>query len=116
MSELGKIEKPEAGQFAGKRKLCLVPLVFAGKNAPVDYLEKFSRYWEQVARHIATLESRIGNVTAIYCESIVKGGEEGLKSLESLNAACHRIVAEKCRTGARLEATEDKEIAEETID
>ena len=41
---LGKIEKPEAKEFASKRKLYLVPLLFTGKNAPEDYVEKYQRY------------------------------------------------------------------------
>ena len=116
MSELGKIEKPEAGQYAGKRKLCLVPLVFCAESAPLDYIEKFNRYWAQASEHIANLESMIGKVSVIYCESIVKGGEEGLKTMERLNTECHGIVAGRVQSGAALEATEDKALAEEAID
>ena len=34
--ELGKVEKPEAKQYEGKRKLYLVPLVYTYEGAPSD--------------------------------------------------------------------------------
>ncbi|MBI2868619.1 MAG: hypothetical protein HYX96_02190 [Chloroflexi bacterium] len=37
MSELGKIEKPEAGAFVAKRKLYVVTLIFPGKDMPPEY-------------------------------------------------------------------------------
>ena len=57
--ELGKMEKPEAGQFGEKRKLYLIPLLFSWEGAPTEYVEKFNRYWEQVGEHVANLESSI---------------------------------------------------------
>ncbi|MFQ6121802.1 MAG: hypothetical protein ACE5LA_01910, partial [Dehalococcoidales bacterium] len=68
--QLGKIEKPEAEHFTGKRKLCLIPLIFCGEDAPAEYVEKFNLYWEQVVQHVANLESKIGKVSHIYHESI----------------------------------------------
>ncbi len=116
MAELGKIEKPESAQFAGKRKLCLVPLVFCPKNAPLEYVEKFNRYWKEVAQHIANLESKVGKTSVIFCESLAQGGEEGLKTLERLNAECFNLVSAEIKAGAKLEATEDEELTKETID
>jgi len=52
--ELGKIEKPEAERFEGERKLYLVPLLFAAKDSPPDYVEKFELYWQQVTEQIAS--------------------------------------------------------------
>ena len=114
--QLGKIEKPEAERFTNKRKLCLVPLIFSGKESPQDYVEKFNLYWEQVTGQIANLESKIGKVSYIYHESIILGGEDGLKALEKLNSASCRIAREKCQSGAVLEAIEDRELADEAID
>jgi len=114
--QLGKIEKPEAEQFTSKRKLYLVPLIFRGENAPAEYVEKFNLYWQQVSQHVANLESKVGKVSHVYHESIALAGEDGLKLLEKLNPSSCQIAKDKCQGGASLEATEDRELAEETMD
>jgi len=114
--QLGKIEKPEVKRFTSKRKLYLIPLIFSGKEAPPEYVEKFNLYWEQVSEHVANLESKIGKVSHIYHESITLAGEEGLKTTEKLNPSSCHIAKEKCQSGAVFEATEDKELAEENMD
>jgi len=113
---LGKIEKPEAERYTGKRKLYLVPLIFSGKDAPDDYTAKFNLYWQQVSQHVANLEAKIGRVNHVYHESIVQAGENGLKALEKLNPASGQIARDKCQNGAVFEATEDQEQLEENID
>ena len=114
--QLGSIEKPEAERFKGKRKLYLVPLIFSGEKAPQEYLERYNRYWEQVSQHIVNLESKISQASHIYHESIVLAGENGLMVMEKLNPASCQLVKDKCQGGAVLEATEDKELAEESMD
>jgi len=114
--ELGKIEKPDAENFKGKRKLCVVPLLFSTENAPSEYVEKFNLYWEQVNQHIANLESKTSKINHIYHESISLAGEEGIKFMEKLNPPCHQLTKDKCQEGAVLEATEDKGLTEEAID
>jgi hypothetical protein len=114
--ELGRIEKPEAEQFKEKRKLFLVPLLFSWKDAPAEYVEKLDRYWQQVSEHIANLESKIGKVNRVYHESITVAGEDGLQILEQLNPSSCQIVRDKCQSGAQLEVTEDRELANESLD
>lgn len=114
--QLGKIAKPDAEHFTSKRKLYLVPLIFSGKEAPAEYVEKFNLYWEQVSQHVANLESKIGKVSHVYHESINLAGEDGLKMVEKLNPSCCQIARDKCQSGAVLEATEDKELDEESMD
>ncbi len=114
--ELGKIEKPEAGQFREKRKLYLVPLLYSWEDAPVEYAVKFGLYWEQVREHVANLESKMGTVNRIYHESVTVAGEEGLKILEKLNPASSKVVLEKCHGGAQFEMMEDRELVEENMD
>jgi hypothetical protein len=116
MSELGKIEKPSVESFAGKKKLLVVPLLFCSKEAPLDYVIKYNVYWDQVGEQIAQLEARIGNVAHIYHETISVAGESGLKTIERINEACYHLVKEKTSTGAALEATEERELTEESID
>ena len=114
--ELGKIEKPETKQFKDKRKLYLIPLLYSWEDAPTEYTEKFTRYWQQVREHVANLESKIGGVNRIYHESITVAGEEGLRVLEKLNPSSCQIARDKCQSGAQVEAVEDSELAEESMD
>jgi len=114
--ELGKIEKPEATQFKDKRKLYLIPLLYSWEGAPKEYVEKFALYWQQVREHVANLESSIGEVNRVYHESITIAGEEGLKVLEQLNPSSSQIARDKCQSGAQVEAVEDSELAEESMD
>lgn len=114
--QLGKMEKPEAQQFAGKRKLFLVPLIFSGQNAPPEYTEKFNLYWEQVVQHVANLELKVGKVNHVYHELITLIGEDGLKMMEKLSPSSYQIVRNKCQSSAVLEATEDKGLVDESMD
>jgi hypothetical protein len=114
--QLGKIEKPEAEKFTGKRKLYLVPLIFCGEKALPDYVAKFNRYWQQVSDHISNLESKIGRVGHIYHESVWAGGEEGLKVMEKLSPPSGKIAKEKSQRGAVVERVEDRELADESMD
>ena len=114
--QLGKIEKPEAEQYKGKRKLYLVALLFSGESSPPEYLEKFDRYWEEVNKQLANLESRISSIKRVYHEAVSMGGDEGLKVLEKLNPSSYQIIKQKCDSGAVIEAVEDKELAAESMD
>ena len=114
--QLGKIEKPEAEHFKGKRKLYLVLLIFCGEGAPSEYAEKFNLYWGEVSQHIANLELKVGKASHIYHESIALAGEEGLKVMEKLNPSSCQIVRGMCQGGAVLESTEDRELAGESMD
>ena len=114
--ELGKIEKPEVQKFENKRKLYLVPLLYSWEDAPAEYIEKYTLYWQQVGEHISSLESKIGEVRRIYHESITIAGEEGLKVLEKLSPSSCQISRDKCQSGAQVEAVEDTELAEESMD
>ena len=114
--ELGKIEKPDSADFKKGRKLFLVSLIYASKEAPEEYKEKYELYWQQVAEQVLNLESKIGLVKRIYHESISMDGEEGLSIIEKLNAKSHQIARQKCENDAELQALEDRELAEECID
>jgi hypothetical protein len=114
--ELGKIEKPDSADFQKGRKLFLVPLIYASKEAPEEYKEKYELYWQQAAEQVLNLESKIGLVKRIYHESISMDGEEGLSIIEKLNIRSHQIARQKCENDAELQALEDKDLAEECID
>lgn len=114
--ELARIAKPRAERFKGKRILYMVPLLFSSEDSPQKYMEKFKLYWKQVEEHVTNLELKIGEVKRVYHESITSGGEDGLMIMEKLNPSSYQIVKGKCQAGAELEATEDKELADECMD
>ncbi len=114
--ELGKINKPEAGSFKQGRRLFVVPLLYAGKDSPFGYMEKFDLYWKQATEHIEKLEAKVGKINRVYHESISLGGEDGLKIMEKLNSKSYQIAKERCQNNAELDAIEDRELAEESMD
>lgn len=114
--ELGKIEKPAAEGFKKGRKLFFVPLIYAGKESPADYVEKLEKYWIQVEEQISDLELKLGRASRLYHELIPSGGEEGLKALKGLNEKSYQIATGKVEKGAQLEATEDADLLTEFMD
>jgi hypothetical protein len=114
--ELGRIEKPEAGQFANKRKLFLVPLLYSWPDAPGEYVEKLEVYWVQVSENLSNLESKVGRINRIFHESIGITGEEALALLEKLSPASGKISSAKVKNGALMEAVEDIQLVEENMD
>ncbi len=115
MTELGKIEKPEASQFKPKRKLFVVCLFYAWDGAPLEYSVKLDYYFQQVNEQITSLENKLGKVNHIYHESMTEAGADGLKALESSSGA-YQIAKNRTDDGARLEALEDEELVLESID
>jgi hypothetical protein len=114
--QLGKIERLEVEQFKQGKKLYLVPLVYSGEDAPDEYKEKCSRYWQQVAEQLTNLASKIGKVNRVYHESIFQCGEDGRKAMERLNLSSYQIAKTQCDNGAILETIEERELFEEVMD
>jgi hypothetical protein len=114
--QLGKIERLEVERFKQGKKLYLVPLVYSGEQAPDEYKEKCSRYWQQVTEQLTNLASKIGMVNRVYHESIFQSGEDGMKAAERLNPSSYQIAKNQCDNGAIFEAVEEKEMLEEVTD
>ncbi len=114
--QVGKIEKPPAEDFKQGKKLYLVPLLYSSEDAPSEYKEKCSCYWQQVIEQLSNLESKIGRVKRIYHETISQSGEDGMKLVERLNPSSYQIAKGKCDKGAVFEAIEEKELLKETMD
>ena len=114
--QLGKIEKLEVEHFRQGKKLYLVPLIYSGDEAPDEYKEKCSRYWQQVAEQLNNLTSKIGLVNRVYHESIFQSGDDGMKAMERLNPSSHKIARSHSENGAILETIEEKELFEEVMD
>ena len=114
--QLGKIERLEVERFKQGKKLYLVPLVYSGEEAPDEYKEKCSRYWQQVAEHLTNLASKIWRVNQVYHESIFQPGEDGMKTLKTLNPSSYQIAKTQCDNGAIFETVEEEELFEEVMD
>ena len=115
-SELGKIEKPEAGEFKSERKLYLVPLIFSPRNPPADYAELYQRYWSGVMEHLLKLEHSMGPIARVYHDSIGLVGEDGLSLAEKLNDRSASVARNKVEAGATFEAAEDQDLVAENLD
>lgn len=116
MTEIGRVERPEAEPFRAERKLYLVPLAYSPKEPPADYVGILTRYWNGASEHVRRLEDRIGSVRRVYHESVPVGGAEGLKVVEQLNARSHDLATQKVEAGATFEALEDAELLAESFD
>ncbi|MDD5127259.1 MAG: hypothetical protein PHR43_04060 [Dehalococcoidales bacterium] len=114
--ELGKIEKPEVKDFQEGRKLYFVPLVYCGKDSPIEYVDKYYKYWEQVEKQISDLEAKLGKITHIYHELVPADGEEGIKIIKALNEQSSQVMQSRLDKGAKLEALEENEIITELMD
>jgi hypothetical protein len=114
--QLGKIERLEVEHFKQGKKLYLVPIVYSGEEAPDEYKEKCSRYWQQVAEQLTNLASKIGKINRVYHESIFQCGEDGMKAMERLNPGSYQIAKTQCDNGAIFETIEEKELFEEVMD
>jgi hypothetical protein len=114
--ELGKIEKPPVESFKKGRKLFFVPLVFGTQDPPEDYLEKFNRYWDQVAKQVEELVAKLGVVNRIYHELVAESGDAGSKAISELNEKSHHIVSACLEKKALLEALEDSDVLMEFMD
>jgi uncharacterized protein with gpF-like domain len=114
--QLGKIERLEAERFKHGKKLYLVPLVYSTEEAPDEYKEKCSRYWQQVAEQLTNLASKIGRVNRVYHESIFQSGEDGMKAMKKLNPRSYQIAKTQCDNGAIFETVEEEELFGEVMD
>jgi len=109
MVELGQIDRPEAETFVGKRKLYCVANIYSSEDAPDDYKELFSKYWDEVVQQIEKIETA-GKIKKIFCEIIYTQGDEALNIVAKLNERIVQIIKKKVEEGGTLFPLEDKEI------
>ncbi len=118
--ELGRVERPPADRFQGKRRLLLVPLMLA---PPPDLTETdsepqtiYDRYWDQVRTQVDALASAMGGLHRIYHESMLEGGEGGMAYLEMADPYAYALAQVRYQAGVALEATEDFNLISESLD
>lgn len=115
MSELGKLEKPSADSFTGKKKLYCVPNVILFKDLPDEYTALSNKYWSDVLKQLDKLETA-WEIQKIFCENIYIGGEEALNVLQKTNERAFELIKQKIEKGASLIPIENKELLGAFID
>ena len=113
---LSQFPKPEAEQYKGQRKLFLVPNFSFPREAPDELNQLLDRYWLEVREHIGNLERSLSTVAHVYHETVFSEGDEGMKMLEAVNPNGYSFIQAMCSSTARLEATEDRALLEESSD
>ena len=114
--EIGHIQRPAVESYRGRRKLLLVPLIYAPRMDDEEGAAALQRYWDQMQTQVASLVGSFGGLHRVYHESLTEGGDQGLKQLTAVDQRSHGFVQEKVQEGATLEATEDQELLGETLD
>ena len=116
MTTLGQMPRPEAGQYAGRRKLFLVPLFAFGPGIPEEGERLLERYWSEVRDHVNNLERSLGTVAHVFHETVFSDGDDGLQMIEGINPGASSFIQSLCRSTATLAATEDQDLVQENAD
>ena len=117
--ELTRITRPATGNYQGKRKLLLAPVIHVPvppDAMPPEGAEIMARYWDQVDVQVRAVQNALGAITHVYHENTPEGGEDGLGYLEASGQASHPLVKSLTETDATLEPVESMEIMAETLD
>ncbi len=110
MVELGQINRPNAEDFIGKKKLYCVANIYTIEDAPDDYKKLVNTYWDEVFQQIEKIEVA-GKIKKIFCEIIYKEGEEALSMLMKISERIPEIIKKKLEEGGILIPLESQEIA-----
>ncbi|MCH8226620.1 MAG: hypothetical protein IIC97_12220, partial [Chloroflexi bacterium] len=114
--EIGRIQRPDAERYRGRRKLLLVPLIYAPRMDDEEGATVLQRYWDEMQTQVSSLADALGGLDHVYHESLTEGGDQGLEYLTAVDQRSHGFVQKKVQEGATLEATEDQELLAETLD
>ena len=105
--ELGRIQRPPASQYDGRRKLLLVPLIYGPQADDPVGAEVLQNYWEQMQTQVEALESALGGLQHLYHESLTVGGDEGLEQLGAADQRSHTFITNKTQSGADSDLSPD---------
>lgn len=115
MVELGRIERPSAEYFTGRRKLYCVANIYPIDDAPDDYKDLLNKYWDEVAQHLEKLELA-GKIKKIFCEMIYLEGDDAIDALTKLNEKASNTIKRKIEEGGTLLPLERRDIFGPYID
>ena len=115
-TRLSQMPKPEAEQYKEERKLFLVPNFFLSPDTPQDGLDLLESYWSEIRDHVENLERSLGKVSHVYHEVVYADGDEGMRTLQEMNPKGSSFIHAMCQSDAKLEATEDRALLEESSD
>ena len=113
---LSRLDKPQAGQFKGQRKLFLAPIFLFPADLPDDAAQLLERYWSEVRDHVQNLERSLGVATHVFHEANYFEGDEGMSIVEAMNPFGSSFIQAMRSANATLEATEDRALVEEHSD
>jgi len=103
--EIGRIQRPDVERYRGRRKLLLVPLIYAPRMDDEEGAALLQRYWDQMQTQVASLADALGGLDHVYHESLTESGSQGLEYLTAVDQRSHSFVEKKVQDGATLEAT-----------
>jgi hypothetical protein len=109
MVELGKIQKPDAGDYVDKKKLYCVADIIRPEDAPDDYKELVDKYWDEVIQQLEKIEVA-GKIKKIFCEIITGEDKDDLDILDKISGKLSLLVKKKVEDGGHLLPIESKEI------
>ena len=112
---LGSVGKASYSEFAGKRKLLLVPYVMP-RDDSAELAALINSYWQEAVAQVQKLQQSLGDLRHLFHEGSVGDGEEALAILEQGNPAGFPHLKSLIDAGAVLEPTEDVESLKETLD
>ena len=114
--ELGRLDRPSALQFVGKKKLLLLPLIQAPNADELEVKEILDRFWLQAEQQIDSLSAALGPIQYVFHETVTEDGESGLKQLEMFSSASYEMVKNKIQSGSSMVSVEDPELLMENLD
>ena len=112
---LGNIGLASHREFAGKRKLLIVPYVTATRDDESLH-EMVRAYWTDALAQVRKLEVSLGGVRYLFHEGFVGEGQESAEILETGNPHGYAELKAMVDRGVVLEPTEDIECLKETLD
>jgi hypothetical protein len=112
---LGNVGRASYNDFAGKRKLLIVPYVTPTRED--QRLHDLVRtYWTDALAQVEKLEVSLGEVRYLFHEGSVGEGQEAVEILEAGNPHGYVQLKAMLDRGAALKPTEDVECLKETLD
>lgn len=112
----GKINKPLAGSFKGKRKILLIPLLYGPPPEVEEGNSILDKYWDQVNAQITSLESSLGPINIVYVEYMTKHEQEAIEQVKFMHQGVQKIVELSKNNDSVIQATEDEAILSQFID